>query len=39
MTKDMLRTTGYHGLNQQGIWASFGHPNPLKPPIRTPIKY
>ena len=25
-----------HGLSQQGIWASFGHPNPQRYPLRTP---
>ena len=26
---------GGHGLSQQGVWASFGHPNPWKAPLRT----
>ena len=25
-----------HSLSQQGVWASFGHPNPQKSPLRTP---
>ena len=26
----------YHSLSQQGVWVSFGHPNPQKSPHRTP---
>ena len=25
-----------HSLSQQGVWVSFGHPNPLKVPLRIP---
>ena len=28
-----------HSLSQQGIWASFVHPNPHKSPLRTPTHF
>ena len=26
----------YDSLSQQGVWVSFRHPDPQKPPFRTP---
>ena len=26
----------HHSLSQKGIWASFGHPNPQKSPLKHP---